>query len=77
MHGEVITRRQLPHWYVPGAAHFVTYRLAHTIPAHILQHLREERDRCLRQQPPDPAARPTSCSASLDNSGSTNPTTTG
>lgn len=23
---ETITRRNLPHWYMPGAAHFVTYR---------------------------------------------------
>jgi putative DNA methylase len=29
---ERITRRVLPHWYVPGAAHFITYRLAGTIP---------------------------------------------
>jgi hypothetical protein len=26
--GEIITRGKLPHWYVPHAAHFVTYRLA-------------------------------------------------
>jgi len=42
---EVITRRRLPHWYVPGALHFVTYRLAGTIPATVLQELREERER--------------------------------
>jgi hypothetical protein len=26
------TRGDLPHWYKPGHAHFVTYRLADSIP---------------------------------------------
>ena len=56
MPGEVITRRNLPHWYVPCAVHFVTYRLAGTIPLHVLQGLREERTRRLRQAPPEAAA---------------------
>jgi putative DNA methylase len=54
---EVITRRHLPHWYVPGAAHFVTYRLAGTIPAEVLRQLRawhEER----RRQPAPPGTTP-------------------
>ncbi len=38
---EVITRRRLPHWYVPGAVHFVTYRLAGTIPGDVLRAWRE------------------------------------
>src|SRR5262245_51405797 len=35
----VMTRGNLPHWYVPGAAHFVTYRIAGTIPANVLENL--------------------------------------
>ena len=46
-----ITRGDLPHWYVPGAAHFVTYRLTDTLPADALQRLRSERDARLRQPP--------------------------
>ena len=38
-----ISRRNLPHWYVPGAAHFVTYRLAGTIPLSVIQDLQERR----------------------------------
>ena len=45
MAGESFTRRKLPHWYVPGAAHFVTYRLAGTIPHAIVQQWREQRSR--------------------------------
>lgn len=40
---EVISRRNLPHWYVPGSAHFVTYRLYGTIPAGLLRRCRNER----------------------------------
>jgi putative transposase len=40
---ETVTRRNLPHWYMPGAAHFITYRLAGTIPVALLQEWREER----------------------------------
>ncbi len=29
---EILTRRNLPHWYRPGASFFVTYRLAGTLP---------------------------------------------
>lgn len=29
---ERFTRRNLPHWYQPGFARFVTYRQAGTIP---------------------------------------------
>jgi len=41
---ETITHRNLPHWFVPGAAHFVTYRLAGTIPVAVLAELRSERE---------------------------------
>jgi hypothetical protein len=36
-------RRSLPHWYVPGAAHFVTYRLAGTLPANVVQALKDKK----------------------------------
>lgn len=41
---EMVTRGDLPHWYVPGAAHFVTYRLTDTIPIDVLGRLRAERE---------------------------------
>jgi putative transposase len=49
---EIFTRRNLPHWYVPGAMHFVTYRLAGTIPQAVLHQLRENRTARLSQEPP-------------------------
>ena len=36
MASESITRRHLPHWFVPGAYFFVTYRLDGTIPRAVL-----------------------------------------
>ena len=53
MSEEVITRRNLPHWYVPGAAHFVTYRLAGTIPDHVLAELREKYSAQLNRPTPE------------------------
>jgi putative DNA methylase len=50
--GEVITRRELPHWYVPGAAHFVTYRIAGTIPFEILVELQNQVKSKLKKGPP-------------------------
>jgi len=52
MSQEIVTRRNLPHWYVPGAAHFVTYRLAGTIPHSVLREMRERRQQRLRQKLP-------------------------
>lgn len=50
---ESFTRRRLPHWFVPGAAHFVTYRLAGTIPAAVFERLQAEyRDRLARTPGP-------------------------
>ncbi|MCZ6806557.1 MAG: hypothetical protein O7F08_06360 [Deltaproteobacteria bacterium] len=37
---EIVTRRRLPHWYVPGTAHFVTYRLVDTLPARVRDELK-------------------------------------
>ncbi len=48
---ETITRNHLPHWYVPGAVHFVTYRLAGTIPLAVLQELRHQQQTHLKQPP--------------------------
>lgn len=50
-HREIITKGDLPHWYMPGAAHFVTYRLADTLPAEVLKRLRAEREARLGQPP--------------------------
>ena len=55
---EIITRRRLPHWYVPGAAHFMTYGLAGSIPASVLGAMREERERCLRKPVPSGTPQP-------------------
>ena len=44
---ESVTRRNLPHWYRPDAAHFVTYRLAGSLPAGVLTNLRRRLDRRL------------------------------
>ena len=44
---EQFTRRNLPHWYVPSAMHFVTFRLAGTIPPHVLVVLVAEKERLL------------------------------
>ena len=37
------TRRDLPHWTAPGAAYFVTFRLADSIPGDVQRHLRDMR----------------------------------
>jgi hypothetical protein len=50
---EQLTRGDLPHWYMPGHAHFVTYRLSGSIPAQILDQLRLEcMERLNRKLPP-------------------------
>jgi putative DNA methylase len=51
---QIITRRNLPHWYVPGAVHFITYRLADTIPLDVLERWQEEY-RALVSRDPGPA----------------------
>ncbi|MCD6520061.1 MAG: transposase [Anaerolineae bacterium] len=38
-------RRKLPHWIPPGAVFFITFRLARSLPVHILQQLKKERER--------------------------------
>jgi len=49
---ELITRGNLPHWYVSGAAHFVTYRLAGTIPREVLEALTKHKDELLTRPLP-------------------------
>jgi putative transposase len=51
--GEIVTRRNLPHWYQPGFAHFITYRLADSIPTASLVQWREERETDRRHGPQD------------------------
>ena len=40
---EIITRGDLPHWYKPGHAHFVTYRIFDSIPPSLLTQWKQER----------------------------------
>jgi putative DNA methylase len=47
---EKLTRRNLPHWYMPLAMHFVTYRLAGTLPQQVLDELRAEQERLMARQ---------------------------
>jgi putative DNA methylase len=53
---ETITRRNLPHWYMPGAAHFVTYRTHGSIPQSVLKELRAQKEALLRRKPPSNAS---------------------
>lgn len=42
---EMITVGNLPHWYVPGAPHFVTFRLAGTLPNQAFTALKEKKEK--------------------------------
>jgi putative DNA methylase len=54
MNKQVITRRNLPHWYVPGAAHFITYRLYGSLPQQALEQLQAKKQALLeRALPPN------------------------
>ena len=46
---ETVTRGNMPHWFMPGAVHFVTYRLTETLPLNVLRRLRIERDQKIQQ----------------------------
>jgi len=51
-YGEVnVARRRLPHWQQPGAAYFITFRLADSLPQSRLRQWREERAIWLRWHP--------------------------
>jgi putative DNA methylase len=56
---QVLTRRHLPHWFVPGACHFVTYRLAGTIPQSVLDEMKRKKEALLKQKAPPGLAPPT------------------
>ena len=53
MSREVITRRNLPHWYMPGAAHFITFRLAGTIPSEVLERFKTRKNDLLKSKRPN------------------------
>ncbi len=38
-------RRKLPHWHPEGQTFFITFRLANSLPVHIMRELQEERER--------------------------------
>src|SRR6184192_3551904 len=51
-HGDIkITRRHLPHWEQEGAAYFVTFRLADSIPTTLLAEWRDELQAWLKFHP--------------------------
>jgi putative DNA methylase len=50
MPNERLTRRNLPHWFMPTATHFVTFRLAGTLPKHMLDDLQDKKKRLLRRK---------------------------
>jgi len=49
---ETVTRRNLPHWYMPGAAQFVTYRLHGSLPRAALEELQSRKEAMLKRKPP-------------------------
>ncbi len=38
-------RRKLPHWQPEGRVFFITFRLANSLPVHVIQELEAERER--------------------------------
>ena len=52
MSNETFTRRNLPHWYMPAATHFVTFRLAGTLPRQVLDDLNQQKERLLGKRTP-------------------------
>lgn len=51
MTAEHLTRRRLPHRYVPAAAQVITFRLANTLPAHVAVELRVKQQTLLARKP--------------------------
>jgi putative transposase len=49
---EVITRRNLPHWYMAHAFHFVTFRLAGMIARDVLDEFQSRKESLLQKAPP-------------------------
>ena len=48
---ETVTRRHLPHWYMPNAAHFVTYRLYGSLPRSVLEQMQARKESMLARKP--------------------------
>jgi len=48
---QVFTRRSLPHWYVPGADYFITFRLDGSLPREALDKLAEQRRNLMDESP--------------------------
>ena len=51
---ESCTKRFLPHWYRPGAAHFVTFRLADSLPREVLDGIRQQKELLLAKRAQKP-----------------------
>lgn len=47
---DIVTRRNLPHWYMPGAAHFVTFRLAGSLPRQFIDDMKQRKELLLNQR---------------------------
>ena len=47
-----VTRNNLPHWQQPGATYFITFRMADSLPAKLLQDLEAEGLRWQQNHPP-------------------------
>ncbi len=52
MSAEHVRRRNLPHWYMPGACYFLTFRLAGSIPRQVAERLKERMHELLSQRRP-------------------------
>ena len=46
-----VTANRLPHWQQAGAAYFFTFRMADSIPKHLLDQWSDERNAWLAQHP--------------------------
>lgn len=44
---EIFFRRNLPHWYMPHAMHFITFRLAGTMPPEVVERIRRRGEELL------------------------------
>lgn len=47
---EQYSRRNLPHWYMPAATHFITFRLAGSLPKSVIDELHQQKARLLSRK---------------------------
>ena len=47
----MVYRRKLPHWRQPGAAYFLTFRLADSLPLHVLRQWSQENEQWTASHP--------------------------